>query len=40
MDGKLQAYRLEKRKGEVDDASIIAGKVTEESGRAAVAARR
>ena len=26
MDGKLQVYRLEKRKGEVDDANIIAGK--------------
>jgi hypothetical protein len=26
MDGKLQVYRLEKRKGEVDDANVIAGK--------------
>ena len=36
MDGKLQVYRLEKRKGEVDDANIIAGKRVRPQGPAPI----
>jgi len=36
MGGKLQVYRLEKRKGEVDDANIIAGKRVRPQGPAPI----